>query len=121
MTTRTAELLMGIATYLLTIGLMWNIYADGLSIGWVEGRGPGSGMWPFWLALGMALAATATLIRWFLGATPESRSLQAYVDPDTMFLVAISAGALLAWDAESDTVIVIDVPRGVLVAVMGAA
>lgn len=96
MTTRTAELLMGIATFLLSIGLMWNIYADGLSIGWVEGRGPGSGMWPFWLALGMALAATATLIRWFLGATPESRSLQSYVDPDTMFLVAISAGALLA-------------------------
>ncbi len=95
MTVRTAELLMGIVTLLVSLGLMWNVYSDGLRIGWVEGRGPGAGMWPFWLSLGMALASLATLIRWFQGKTPESRSLEPYIARETLFLVVISAFALL--------------------------
>ena len=96
MTVRTAELLMAIATLLASLGLMANIYFDGLNIGWVEGRGPGSGVWPFWLSAGMALASLATLVRWFLGVTPESRSTKDYISPDTLFIVGISAAALLA-------------------------
>lgn len=95
MTVRTAELLMGIATLLAAIALMANVWMSGLTIGWVEGRGPGAGMWPFWLSFGMALAAVATLIRWFQGATPESRSGEPYIAPDTLWTVLISAGALL--------------------------
>lgn len=91
MTVRTAELLMGIATLLVSLGLMWNVYSDGLRIGWVEGRGPGAGMWPFWLSLGMALASLATIVRWFQGKTPESRSLEPYIASETMFLVVVSA------------------------------
>ena len=91
MTVRTAELLMGIATLLVSLGLMWNVYSDGLRIGWVEGRGPGAGMWPFWLSLGMALASVATIVRWFQGKTPESRSLEPYIASETMFLVVVSA------------------------------
>lgn len=96
MTVRTAELMMAIATLLLSLGLMYNVYSDGLTIGWVDGRGPGAGMWPFWLSFGMALASFATLIRWFLGQTPESRSLDPYIARETLFLVAVSAVALLA-------------------------
>lgn len=96
MTVRTAELLMAIATLLASLGLMANVYFDGLNIGWVEGRGPGAGMWPFWLSGGMALASLATLVRWFTGATPESRSTEDYISPDTLFIVGISAAALLA-------------------------
>lgn len=91
MTVRTAELLMGIATLLVSLGLMWNVYSDGLRIGWVEGRGPGAGMWPFWLSLGMALASVATIVRWFQGKTPESRSLEPYIASETVFLVVVSA------------------------------
>lgn len=91
MTVRTAELLMGLATLALSLGLMWNVWADGLNIGWVEGRGPGAGMWPFWLSLGMALASLATLVRWMQGKTPESRSLEPYIASETMFLVIVSA------------------------------
>ena len=64
MTVRTAELLMAITTLLVSLGLMLNVYTDDLSIGWVSGRGPGAGMWPFWLSAGMALASVATLVRW---------------------------------------------------------
>jgi len=95
MTVRTAELLMGIATLLVSLGLMWNVYSDGLRIGWVEGRGPGAGMWPFWLSLGMALASLATIVRWFQGKTPESRSLEPYIASETMFLVVVSAVSIL--------------------------
>jgi len=95
MTVRTAELLMGIATLAISIGLMWNVYSDGLRIGWVPGRGPGAGVWPFWLSLGMALASAATLVRWYLGKTPESRSTEPYIEPETLFLVVVSALSLL--------------------------
>jgi hypothetical protein len=86
---------MAVATLLLSLGLMLNVYLDGLRIGWVEGRGPGAGMWPFWLSFGMALAAGATILRWFRGATPESRSREPYIESDTVFLVVVSAAAIL--------------------------
>ena len=73
MSTRTAELLMGFCTLALSLGLMWNVYSDGLNIGWVEGRGPGAGVWPFWLALGMAGASVWTLVRWVRGARRPRR------------------------------------------------
>ena len=98
MTVRTAELLMGIATLLLSLGLMWNIYSDGLRIDWVDGRGPGAGVWPFWLSLGMALASVATLVRWYQGKTPESRSLEPYIAQETLFLVTVSALSVAAAD-----------------------
>jgi len=94
MSTRTAELLMGIGTFIFSLALMWNIYADDLNIGWVEGRGPGAGVWPFWLSFGMALASLWTLVRWFRGQTPESRNEAPYIDPESLGLVALSFVAL---------------------------
>ncbi len=90
MSTRTAEFLMAIGLFIFSIGLMWNVYADGLKIGWVDGRGPGAGVWPFWLSLGMALASLWTLVRWFRGVTPESRNEAPYIDPESLGLVVIS-------------------------------
>lgn len=95
MTVRQAELLMGIATLLISLGLMYNVWSDGLRIDWVEGRGPGAGVWPFWLSGGMALASIATLIRWARGKTPESRSNEPYIDNETIFLVMVSAASVL--------------------------
>lgn len=94
MTTRTAEFVMAMAMLVFSLGLMWSVYADDLTIGWVEGRGPGAGMWPFWLSLGMALVSLWTLIRWFQGATPESQNEAPYIDPDSFVLVATSFAAL---------------------------
>ena len=94
MSTRTAELLMGFCTLALSLGLMWNVYSDGLNIGWVDERGPGAGVWPFWLSLGMAGASVWTLVRWFRGSTPESRNLAPYIDPESFGLVVISFVAL---------------------------
>ncbi len=96
MSTRAAELLMAAGLLLLSLGLMWNVVADGLHIGWVEGRGPGAGAWPFWLSSGMALASFWTLARWFRGATPESRNGAPYIDSRSLGLVMTSFAALAA-------------------------
>ena len=90
MSTRTAELLMGFGMLLFSLSMMWSIYNDGLNIGWVDGRGPGSGVWPFWLSLGMALTSVWTLVRWFRGTTPESRNEAPYIDPESIGLVLTS-------------------------------
>ena len=90
MSTRNAELLMAVSMLVFSLGLMWNIHSDGLVIGWMEARGPGSGLWPFWLSLGMALCSVWTVIRWFNGTTAESRDDSPYMDPESFGLVVIS-------------------------------
>ncbi|HLS18987.1 MAG TPA: tripartite tricarboxylate transporter TctB family protein [Paracoccaceae bacterium] len=91
MTVRTAELLMAVILAIASAGIM--LSAAKLNIGWVPGRGPGAGAWPFWLAGGMLLAQIATIIRWFLRQTPESRSLELFVSPGA--LVAVGTAVVL--------------------------
>lgn len=93
MTVRTAELVVAIVTILISLAIMWK--STELSIGWVPRKGPGSGAWPFWLSTGMLLASIATLVRWFLRATPESRSDEVYISRTALYVVGISVGALL--------------------------
>ena len=93
MTVRNAELLMAILTGLASIGLMFK--SAELNIGWIPGRGPGSGAWPFWLSTGMLLCCIATGIRWFLRLTPESRNTNLFMTHDTVRIVGTSAGAIL--------------------------
>ncbi len=93
MTVRTAEFVMAIVLALCSIGLMMK--SAELNIGWIEGRGPGSGAWPFWLATGMLLCCLVTLWRWFRRITPESRNTNLYMSRDTVIIVGTSAGAIL--------------------------
>ena len=54
---------MAVGMLLFSLFLMWSVWADGLNIGWVEGRGPGAGVWPFWLSFGMAATSLWTLVK----------------------------------------------------------
>jgi len=92
MSVRTAEFLMAIATILISIALMWK--SSDLAIGWIPEKGPGSGFWPFWLSTGLLLASLTTLVRWFMRATPESRSNEIYISRNALSVVGISAGAI---------------------------
>lgn len=94
MTVRTAELLVAVALALLSLGFM--IKSLELEIGWVAGRGPGSGAWPFWLSAGMLAASLITVIRWFLRVTPESRSTELYMSRTAVSMVGTAVAALLA-------------------------
>lgn len=93
MTVRTAELLMAIVMALASIGIM--VKSAELNIGWVQGRGPGAGAWPFWLAAGMLICCIVTMVRWYLKITPESRNLDPFMTSETVKIVGISAGAIL--------------------------
>jgi Tripartite tricarboxylate transporter TctB family len=93
MTVRTAELLMAVALALLSLGFMMK--SAELSIGWVPGRGPGSGAWPFWLSAGMLAATLLTIVRWFTKATPESRSTEAYMSKSAVSIVGTAVAALV--------------------------
>jgi len=93
MTVRTAELLMAVICALCAVGLM--VKSAELNIGWVEGRGPGAGAWPFWLSGGMLLASLATVWRWCKRQTAESRSSALYLSRENALVVGISAGSIL--------------------------
>lgn len=93
MTVRTAELVTAVVLALCSIALMFKS-TDGLQIGWVRGSGPGSGMWPFWLSTGMLLACLATIVRWFLRITPESRSDAPYMSIEAVQLIGVTVAAL---------------------------
>ena len=94
MTVRTAELLMAVVLALLSVGFI--VKSAELTIGWVEGRGPGAGAWPFWLSLGMLAASLLTIVRWFMRATPESRSSELYMSRSAVSIVGTAVAALLA-------------------------
>lgn len=93
MTVRTAELLTAIFMALAAIAIMIKS-TDGLQIGWVTGAGPGSGFWPFYLALGMLLSTLAIIARWFMGATPQSRSREPIMDREAAQIIGVTVGAL---------------------------
>jgi len=93
MSVRVAELLMAVILAACSIALM--VKSAELNIGWIEDKGPGSGAWPFWLAVGMLLCCLWTIVRWFKRITPESRSTEPYMSAATVAVVGTSAGALL--------------------------
>jgi hypothetical protein len=93
MTVRAAELLMAVVLALLSLGFMVKSYE--LNIGWVPGRGPGSGAWPFWLSAGMLAATAVTIVRWFARATPESRSTETYMSKAAVSIVGTAVLALV--------------------------
>lgn len=93
MTVRTAELLMACALALFSIGIMVKS-TDGLSIWWVPEKGPGSGVWPFWLSFLMFLTCLSIIYRWFKRATPQSRSLEPFMDAYSVKVLGTTVAAL---------------------------
>lgn len=94
MTVRVAEILASIILALCSVGLM--VKSAELNIGWIDGRGPGSGAWPFWLSTGMLLCCLWTIVRWFKKITPESVSTELYMSKETVMVVGTSAFSILA-------------------------
>ncbi len=94
MTVRAAELMMAILMGVLSLFLMWK--SAELPIGWIKGKGPGGGAWPFWLSVVMLGCCIATAVRWFARQTPESRSTEQYMDRTTVQINAITVGSLVA-------------------------
>ncbi len=89
---RLAELIMAVVMAVFSVYLMWK--SAELPIGWIVGEGPGGGSWSFWLATGMLLCCIATVIRWWMRITPESRSEEVFMTRRTLKVFLLNAGAL---------------------------
>lgn len=93
MTVRMAELAMAVAMALLSVVIMIKS-TDGLSIWWVPEKGPGSGVWPFWLSFLMLLSCLAIIFRWYRGVTPQSRSTEPFMDRHAVQVLGVTVAAL---------------------------
>ena len=91
---RIAELVMALAMAALSLYLMWKSME--LPIGWLPGRGPGGGAFPFWLSLGMFLCCVSIILRWIVRASPPSRSTEPYMTAQTVKWFLLVAGSLTA-------------------------
>lgn len=89
---RKAELVVAVLLGLLSLFFMWesgkpdpNAWDPALqvrfgNIGWIEGEGPGSGYFPFYLSLGMFLCCVWIVINWVRKTSPLSTSDEIFLD-----------------------------------------
>lgn len=80
---------------LFSIYLMWK--SAELPIGFIEGRGPGGGAWPFWLSAIMLLSCGMIAVNWWRGTSPPSRSEEPFLDGYGWRMLAFVGGGLLGF------------------------
>lgn len=82
---------------LLSVYLMWK--STELNVGYVPGRGPGGGAWPFWLS-GIMLACTVAIaVNWARRTSPPSRSTEPVLDAEGRRMLLQVGGGLLGFVA----------------------
>ena len=82
---------------LFSIYLMWK--SAELPIGFIEGRGPGGGLWPFWLSAIMLLSCGMIALNWWRRTSPPSRSEEPFLDGYGWRMVALVGGGLVGFVA----------------------
>jgi putative tricarboxylic transport membrane protein len=103
---RRAEIVTAVLLGLLSIYLMWKS-GEGPSwdpdsvrfanIGMIEGEGPGSGFWPFWLSLIMLVSCIWTGINWWKRKTPPSQSTEPFLAPHAQRMLFQVGGSLIVF------------------------
>lgn len=65
------------------------------NIGMIDGEGPGSGFWPFWLSLIMLISSIWVGINWYKRKSPPSQSEEPYLDSyGKRILLLVGSGLL---------------------------
>lgn len=86
----------------LSIYLMWK--STELNVGYVAGRGPGGGAWPFWLSAIMLGCTVAIGINWARRTSPPSRSSEPVLDREGRRMLLQVGGGLLGFVALIDVI-----------------
>ena len=82
-----------------------------LPIGWIRGYGPGGGVYPFWLSVGMFVCASIVMIRNVRGTSPEAQTeLPFFQEREARRDVFVVAGALTGMTALVSGVYVFGLP-----------
>jgi putative tricarboxylic transport membrane protein len=87
---------------LLSIYMMWK--SAELNVGYVPGRGPGGGFWPFWLSGIMLLCTVAIAVNWARRTSPPSQSTEPVLDSEGRRMLIQVGGGLLGFVALVDIV-----------------
>ena len=103
---RIAEIVTAIFLGILSIYLMWKSGEPPswnpdvprfANIGFIEGEGPGSGFWPFWLSAIMLLTCIWTAVNWYRRLTPASQSTEQFLDGYGKRMMIVVVGALFGF------------------------
>ena len=82
---------------LFSIHLMWK--SAELPIGYIEGRGPGGGAWPFWLSAVMLLSCCMIAYNWWRGTSPPSQSEEPALDDYGWRMLFLVGGGIIGFVA----------------------
>ncbi len=103
---RRAEIVMAVFMGIFSAYLMWKsgeppawdpTVARFANIGWIEGEGPGSGWWPFWLSLMMLICSIWMGVNWWRRTSPPSQSSEPYMDSYGWKMLLLVGGGVLAF------------------------
>lgn len=103
---RKAEIVTAIILGILSLALMWKSgqapswnpdIARFDNIGMIDGEGPGSGFWPFWLSLTMFLSCVWIGVNWFRGTSAPSQSTEPFLDEYGQRVLITVGGGLIGF------------------------
>ena len=106
---RRAEIVTAVILGLLSLYLMWeagepspNAWDPAMqkrfaNIGWIDGEGPGSGFWPFWLSTIMFLCCIWIGVNWVRKTSPLSTSDAPFLDYYGKKMLALVGGGVLGF------------------------
>ncbi len=103
---RIAEIVTAVVLGILSLYLMWESGEPPAwnpdvprfaNIGMIEGEGPGSGFWPFWLSLVMFICCIWIGINWYRRTSPPSRSEEPFLDSYGKKMLLLVGGGLLGF------------------------
>ena len=103
---RKAEIIVVFLLGLLSLGIMWKSgqgpswdpdIARFDNIKFIEGEGPGSGFWPFWLSLIMFLCCIWIAFNWYVRSSPPSQSEEPFLDKEGIKLLSFVVGGLIGF------------------------
>lgn len=103
---RRAEIVTAVLLGILSVYFMWKAGEppawdpEGVrfaNIGVIEGEGPGSGFWPFWLSAVMLVCCIWIGVNWFRRTSPPSQSDEPFLDSYGWRMVAFVGGGLLGF------------------------
>lgn len=84
---RLGEIVTAVVLAVLSIYIMWK--STELNIGYVPGRGPGGGAWPFWLSGIMLICTVLIAINWVRRSSPPSQSTEPVLDAEGRRVVVL--------------------------------
>ncbi|GFE51114.1 hypothetical protein So717_28670 [Roseobacter cerasinus] len=82
---------------LLSLYLMWK--STELPIGYIAGRGPGGGAWPFWLSAIMLICCGCIAFNWWRGSNPAAQSDEPVLDSHGWRTLLLVGGGIVGFVA----------------------